>query len=81
MTVKKPGACCDDFVRLHSNIGRRGFSIRKEGQGRATLHFNAVPPHEEAGLAEALKSTKVVVQAVGRETIRNCPFCGATLGS
>jgi hypothetical protein len=86
MTTKKPaGPCCDEFVRLHSNVGRRGFSIRTEtqapGETRATLHYNAVPAQEESRLAEALKSSKVVVQAVGRETIRHCPFCGATLGS
>jgi len=80
-----PGPCCDDFVRLHSNVGRRGFSIRTEtqapGDTRATLHYNAVPPQEEERLADALQSSKVVVQAVGRETIRHCPFCGAKLGS
>lgn len=81
MTAKKTGACCGDFVRLHSNIGRRGFSIRTEAQAKPTLTYNAVPPHEEAGLAEALKSTKLVVQSVGRETIRHCPFCGAQLGT
>ena len=78
-------ACCDGFVRLHSNVGRRGFSIRTEtlapGETRATLHYNAVPAQEEARLAEALKSSRVVVQAVGRETIRHCPFCGAKLGA
>jgi hypothetical protein len=86
MTKKKlSGPCCDDFVRLHSNVGRRGFSIRTEtrapGDTRATLHYNAVPAHEEQRLAEALKPSKVVVQAVGQETIRHCPFCGATLGA
>src|SRR5215204_6026085 len=44
---KPPGPCCDEFVRLHSNVGRRGFSIRIEtqapGETRATLHYNAVP--------------------------------------
>ena len=35
----------------------------------------------EARLAEVLKPSKVVVQAVGRETIRYCPFCGARLGA
>jgi hypothetical protein len=78
-------ACCEDFVRLHSNVDRRGFSIRVETQGpgdaRATLHYNAVPPKEEGRLAETLKASAVVVQAVGRETIRHCPFCGARLGS
>jgi len=82
---KPPGPCCDDFVRLHSNVGRRGFSIRTEtqapGQTRAALHYNAVPAQEEARLAAALKPSKLVVQAVGRETIRYCPFCGATLGT
>ncbi len=77
--------CCGDFVRLHSNVGRRGFSIRTEtqapGDTRATLHYNAVPEQEEARLAEALKPAKVVVQAVGRETIHYCPYCGAKLGS
>lgn len=76
---KPPGACCDDYVRLHSNIGRRGFSIKKADDGRTALHYNAVPPHEERKLADALKSAKVVVQAVGAETIRHCPFCGARL--
>lgn len=71
-------ACCDDFVRLHSNVGRRGFSIRTV-DGKATLHFNAVPAEEEPRMAEALKQKKIVVQAMGRESIRHCPFCGATL--
>jgi hypothetical protein len=70
-------ACCDDFVRLHSNIGRRGFSIRTGDQ--ATLQFNAVPEQEEARLADALKPSKLVAQAVGQESIRFCPFCGARL--
>jgi len=81
---KAGGPCCDDFVRLHSNLGRRGFSIRTEtvspGQVRAMLHFNAVPPGEEERLAAALKPAKLVAQAVGRETIAHCPFCGARLG-
>ena len=51
------------------------------GDTRATLHYNAVPAPEEVRLAEVLKSSKVVVQAVGLETIRYCPFCGATLGA
>jgi hypothetical protein len=80
-----PLSCCDDFVRLHSNLGRRGFSIKTEtvspGQVRATLHFNAVPPGEEERLGAALKPAKLVAQAVGRETISHCPFCGARLGS
>ena len=78
-------ACCDDFIRLHSNLGRRGFSIRTEtlspGQTRATLHFNAVPAEDEGRLAEALKPARIVAQSVGRETITHCPFCGAKLGS
>lgn len=71
-------ACCNDFVRLHSNVGRRGFSIRTV-DSKATLHFNAVPAEEEQKLAEALKPKKFVVQAMGRESIRHCPFCGAKL--
>ena len=82
---KPPGPCCDEFVRLHSNLGRRGFSIRTEalspGRTRATLHFNAVPEQDEPRLAEALKPGKIVAQAVGRETIRHCPFCGTRLGT
>ncbi len=78
-------ACCNDFIRLHSNLGRRGFSIRTEslgpGQTRATLHFNAVPAEDEARLAKALKPARIVAQSVGRETIAHCPFCGARLGS
>ena len=77
-------ACCDEFIRLHSNVGRRGFSIRTEtlapGQTRATLHYNAVPTEDEARLAEALKPARIVAQSVGRETITHCPFCGARLG-
>jgi hypothetical protein len=75
------GPCCEDFVRLHSNIGRRGFSIRTEGGTRATLHFNAVPAHEETKLADAARAARVVVQAEGREAIRHCPFCGKRLGT
>jgi hypothetical protein len=71
-------ACCDDFVRLHSNVGRRGFSIRTV-ESRATLHFHAVPPEEEERLAAALKPAKIVAQSMGRESIRHCPFCGAKL--
>jgi hypothetical protein len=78
-------ACCGDFIRLHSNLGRRGFSIRTEtaapGQTRATLHYNAVPAEEEQRLAEALRPARIVAQSVGRETIAHCPFCGARLGS
>ena len=78
------GPCCDAFVRLHSNIGRRGFAIRTEttapGETKATLHFNAVPAQDEARLAETLKPSKLVVQSLGRESIRYCPFCGARLG-
>ena len=78
-------ACCGDFIRLHSNLGRRGFSIRTEtqapGQTRAMLHYNAVPAKEEQRLAEALKPAKIVAQSVGREKIAYCPFCGARLGS
>jgi hypothetical protein len=77
-------ACCDDFIRLHSNLGRRGFSIRTEtsapGQTRATLHYNAVPAEDEERLAQALKPARIVAQSVGRETIVYCPFCGACLG-
>ncbi|MBV8881683.1 MAG: hypothetical protein JO332_17130 [Planctomycetaceae bacterium] len=73
-------ACCDDFIRLHSNVGRRGFSIRTV-DSKATLHFNAVPAEEEARLAEALKPRRIVAQAMGRESIRYCPFCGAVLGT
>jgi hypothetical protein len=80
-----PAPCCDDFVRLHSNLGRRGFSIRTETvaprRTRATLHFNAVPEQDEARLAEALRPARIVAQAVGRETIRHCPFCGSRLGT
>jgi hypothetical protein len=78
-------ACCDDFIRLHSNLGRRGFSIRTEtsmpGQTRASLHYHAVPTGEEQRLAEALKPARIVAQSVGCETITHCPFCGARLGS
>jgi hypothetical protein len=78
-------ACCGDFIRLHSNLGRRGFSIRTEtsapGQTRATLHYNAVPAEDEERMAEALKPARIVIQSVGRETITHCPFCGARLGS
>lgn len=78
-------ACCPEFVRLHSNLGRRGFSIRTEtpapGNTRATLHFHAVPPEDEPRLATALKPAKLVAQAAGWETIRHCPFCGARLGT
>ena len=70
-------ACCDKFIRLHSNIGRRGFSIRT-GE-KATLHFHAVPPEDEARLAEALKPVKLVAQSMGHESISYCPFCGARL--
>ena len=77
---RAPGPCCDEFVRLHSNIGRRGFSIRTEDGSRAMLHFNSVPAHEEPKLAEAARSARVVIQAAGQEAIRYCPFCGAALG-
>lgn len=72
MSVK---ACCDAFVRLHSNVGRRGFSIRMV-EGKGSLQFNAVPEAEEARTAEALKTAKVVAQMMGRESIAYCPFCG-----
>ncbi|HZE99166.1 MAG TPA: hypothetical protein VE981_19335 [Planctomycetota bacterium] len=75
-----PASCCDEFVRLHSNIGRRGFSIRT-ADSKATLHFNAIPPMDEQRLAEVLKPAKIVAQLVGRESIRFCPFCGAALGT
>jgi hypothetical protein len=78
-------ACCSEFVRLHSNVGRRGFSIRTEttepGVVRAALHFNAIPAEDEARFAAALRPARIVAQAVGRETIRHCPFCGARLGT
>lgn len=74
----RTGPCCDAFVRLHSNVGRRGFSIRVV-EGRGSLQFNAVPEAEEPRTAEALKGAKIVAQMMGRESIAHCPFCGAKL--
>jgi hypothetical protein len=82
MSAKKIGPCCDSFVRLHSNVGRRGFSIRVDHDAaKAVLHFNAVPAEEEGRMAAALKAAKIVAQSVGRESIAFCPYCGARLGA
>jgi hypothetical protein len=82
MSAKKTGPCCEAFVRLHSNVGRRGFSIRvHQPEGKATLQFNAVPEQDEARTSEALNAAKVVAQTMGRESIAYCPFCGARLGT
>lgn len=78
MSARRTGPCCDSFVRLHSNVGRRGFSLRVV-EGKASLHFNAVPESEEARTTDALKAAKVVAQTMGRESIGYCPFCGAKL--